>query len=77
MTNGLKGEYSQLPGYKFIKEFGPDEQIVSIIEFQGTVFVATSKRVFKLVEELFYPMLFVHGDHGMITDIPPKETGHE
>ena len=42
--------------FKVIKELGAEEPIVSMIQFKGDVLMATSKRVFKVVDDKFIPL---------------------
>ena len=46
-------------GTKHLKTFPADEPLVSMIEFKGTLYVASTKGVFKLVDDEFHQMEFV------------------
>jgi hypothetical protein len=45
--------------YELDAEFSPPTPIVSAVECQGRMFVATTERVYELVDGLFHPMMFV------------------
>ena len=49
----------------------PDARIVSMVEHYGTVFVATQRRVYRLHEGVFHPVLFVSQSRGRIDHVPP------
>ena len=59
----LSREYVVKPtikeGYTLIKSFPPGEAIVGIIKHNDDVIVATSQRVFTLIDGRFHPMEFV------------------
>lgn len=46
----------QRSGTKTIKQFPADEPIVAMIEFQGTIFIATSKCVYKKIDDELHPL---------------------
>lgn len=43
-------------GKRIVKEFPVEEPVVSMIQFNGQVFLATTRRVYKLVDEQFIPL---------------------
>ena len=43
-------------GFKFVTELAGSEQFVSMIEFDGDVFVCTNKSMYKLVDECLMNM---------------------
>ncbi len=57
MTN--ESNITKRPGTKCLKTFPVGEPLVSMIEFKGTLYVASTKGVFKLVDDEFYQMEFV------------------
>ena len=44
---------------KLIKKFNDGEEIVSMMEFRATIYLATTKCVYKLVGETFEPLTVV------------------
>jgi hypothetical protein len=47
----------KLRGYKKIKQFPALEPIVSMMEFAGKIYIATSKRIYRLEEDdSFFPL---------------------
>lgn len=47
----------KIKGYKLIKQFPESESIVSMLEFKGRIFIATSKQVYELVgDDLLEPI---------------------
>lgn len=48
----------QRNGIKFIAEFDSSEPIVSMIEFNGTVLIATARRVFRVEDDKMVPLTF-------------------
>ena len=46
-------------GTKHLKTFPADEPLVSMVVFNETIYVASIKGVFKLVDDKFYQMEFV------------------
>ena len=46
-------------GTKLLKTFPVDEPLVSMVEFKGTLYIASTKSVFKLVEDEFHQLEFV------------------
>ena len=49
---------NKVSGLKLFKQFDADEPIVSMTEFDGTIFIATSWRVFMLVDGFFKQLVF-------------------
>jgi hypothetical protein len=49
-------------GWKIFKEFGPDERVVSMIQYKEHILVATSQRVFMMKNDTFYPVHFAERD---------------
>jgi hypothetical protein len=49
-------------GWKVLKEFGPDERVVSMIQYKEHILVATSQRVFMMKNDTFYPLHFAERD---------------
>ena len=47
------------PGTKLLKTFPVDEPLVSMIEFKGTIYVASTKGVFKMIDDEFHQLEFV------------------
>ncbi len=51
--------------FKSIKEFDPDQSVVSMVEFKGQIYVATSFQVWRIVDDELVPLDFVvQGDGG-------------
>ena len=46
-------------GTKHLKTFPVGEPIVSMIQFKGTLYVASTKGVFRLIDDEFHQMKFV------------------
>lgn len=46
-------------GYELMAKFPPGEAIVSMINYNGTVVVATTARVYRMHEGQFYPLEFL------------------
>jgi len=44
---------------KQVETLGPNERIVSMIEFKGMVLVATEKSIYRLIKDEFYIIKFV------------------
>jgi hypothetical protein len=42
--------------FKFIAELPEDQNVVQMIEHQGSVYVATNKQIFKIVENKCLPL---------------------
>ena len=57
--------------WKTFSTFGSDEPIVSMVEYQGEIFVATSRRVFRKPsgEDKFYVLIFASPEHGMAMEV--------
>lgn len=55
-------------GMQIIREFPDDEPIVAMIEFNDTIFVATSKSVYRYRPKShdFRPIMFVAPKEGMV-----------
>jgi len=51
----------KLGNFKFVKSLDPDKRIVSMIEFENTIFVATENRVFKMIDGELAPLYFHNG----------------
>ena len=47
------------PGFERVATLPPGDIVVSLLEHQGTVFVATQRQVFYLVDGAFVPVEFV------------------
>lgn len=54
-----KSDIKRRPGTTLLKTFPAGEPLVSMIEFKGTIYVASTKGVFKLVDNEFHQMEFV------------------
>lgn len=49
----------------------PDgNDIVSMIEFQGTIYVATTQRVYRLIDDEFQPVMFVSQPESVLVAEP-------
>ena len=48
-------------------------QIVAMIEHQGTIYVASHFRIYRLVDGVFHPVAFVVGDEGMMIEPSRKD----
>ncbi len=59
---------------KYLKEFSPDEPLVAMIEFNGTLFVASTKGVYKMIEDEFHPVMFVSQSEGMLVEMKEEKT---
>jgi hypothetical protein len=53
----LAGAVRRRSGFKHVKTFKKDEPVVAMMEFRGRVFVATSRRVYHMVDEVLVPLL--------------------
>ena len=51
-----------------LKTFSADEPIVAMVEFQGTIYVASSFGVYKLIDDKFHQIQFVSQPHGMLVE---------
>ena len=48
-----------VPKQKHLKTFPADEPLVSMVVFKETIYVASTKSVYKLIDDEFYQMEFV------------------
>ena len=56
MIEQLNGEITRRPGTKLIHTFDDDEQGVSMVRHEGRIFVATSKRVYVVIDDKLVPL---------------------
>ncbi len=62
----------QRPGMTHLKTFPADEPLVAMVQFKGTIYVASTKSVYKLIDGEFYQMEFVFLPDEVPTDIGEK-----
>lgn len=56
MIPRLTDEIMRRPGTKLIHTFDDDEQGVSMVQHEGRIFVATSKRVYVVIDDKLVPL---------------------
>lgn len=63
------------PGFERVATLPPGDIVVSLLEHQGTVFVATQRQVFYLVAGAFVPLEFILQKEGP-AEASPKGLQH-
>ena len=48
----------RIAGWELVASFEKDERVVSMIEFKGEMYIATDRRIFRLVEGARSPVRF-------------------
>ena len=69
------GGVKRRPGFKYVGECPAGERIVSMIEFNNTIYVATNKTVFVMRDEKLHPVMFVEPTEGMVIGTERKDNG--
>ncbi|KKN23583.1 hypothetical protein LCGC14_0903620 [marine sediment metagenome] len=55
-------------GYKTIHEFDPDQRVVSMIEFKGNIYVASTFQVWRIEGDTLVPLYFVIEEEGIMIE---------
>ena len=63
------------PGFERVATLPPGDIVVSLLEHQGTVYVATQRQVFYLVDGVFAPLDFILQKEGP-AEASPKGFQH-